>query len=117
MKKSAAKNKARPTGREELLEGLRRLAYARPNDAVRLAAALADEEGALPDIEELDLFLLSELKKTKGGCEVRFINRLDAFEKLASYLLADGEADPGGLEEALKGCAQAIDKRDGAYAD
>lgn len=72
------------------LSGLARLAFGSVNDAVRLTCA----EGELPEeeIAELDLFAVSELKKTKGGgCEVKLCDRQKALALLLE--LGSPEAD------------------------
>ena len=65
--------------REDVTRRLAELAFGRPNDCVRLAL---DE---VADLEELDLSLLSEIKRSeKGMVEVKLIDRLRALEQLAA---------------------------------
>lgn len=64
--------------REDVTRRLAELAFGQPNDCVRLAL----EE--VPDLEGLDLSLLSEIKRSeKGMVEIKLIDRLKALEQLA----------------------------------
>lgn len=66
--------------KERLRRRVEKLATARANDAVRLALM---GEGALPELEGMDLSAVSEFKRgTSGGIEVRFIDRLGALRWL-----------------------------------
>lgn len=63
----------------EAIEGLRRLAFGRVNDALKL---LNDNIPA--HTERLNLFNVSEIKRLKGGgVEIKFFDRLEALEKLS----------------------------------
>ena len=65
--------------RQDVIRRLAQLAFGRANDCVRLV--LEDK----PDLEALDLSLLSELKRNdKGTVEVKLMDRLDALELLLS---------------------------------
>lgn len=83
--------------RQDVTRRLAELAFGRANDCVRLA--LEDT----PDLGELDLSLLSEVKRNeKGTVEIRLIDRLRALEQLA---LMAGQ-DQSGLDafvQALQG--------------
>ena len=73
-------------GREDALRRLAQIAFGRANDCVRLV--LEDD----PPIGELDLTLLSEVKRSeKGAIEVRLADRIRALEEL----LQAGAADDG----------------------
>jgi hypothetical protein len=64
--------------REDVTRRLAELAFGRANDCVRLV--LEDK----PELEALDLSLLSEVKRNeKGTVEIRLIDRLKALEQLA----------------------------------
>lgn len=79
--------------KEDVLRGLGELAFGRVNDCVKLALEEA------PALEELDLTLLSEVKKTeKGLVEVKLVDRLKVLELLAQVA---GD-DKSGAEEFLK---------------
>lgn len=95
--------------RDELLRRMERIASCRVNDAVKLAFL----EGGWPEmIDEMDLAALTELKRSgNGAVEMKFINRVDALERLLE--LTDGrenekaEALFRALERNAEGCAAA----------
>ena len=64
-------------------QGLRRIAFGRVNDAVRLM--FADE--VTPEMaEQADLYCVSEIKRDKGGkVEMKFFDRQSAIERLMDY--------------------------------
>ena len=67
--------------RRDIQRRLAELAFGRANDCVRLVL----EEG--PDVDALDLSLLSEVKRNdKGTVEVKLIDRLQALEALSGML-------------------------------
>ena len=75
-------------GREDALRRLAQIAFGRANDCVRLV--LEDD----PPIGELDLTLLSEVKRSeKGAIEVRLADRIRALEELLQAGAADDGAD------------------------
>ena len=79
--------------KEDVLRGLGQLAFGRVNDCVKLAL----EDGTR--LDELDLTLLSEVKKTeKGLVEVKLVDRLKVLELLAQV----GGDEQNGAEEFLK---------------
>lgn len=84
-----------------VISGLRRLAFGSSSDAVRLV--FAEEFPPPSELEGLDLFGVSEIKRDKGGgVEVRFFDRMKALEKL--YELEKAQEDSkraDGLIEAL----------------
>ena len=96
-----AKKQRTPT-REEILWELSRVAFGKANDCVKLAM---DEECS---VDGLDLTLLAEVKRSKGGVvEVKLVDRLKALELLAELSgrrdaeesplllqLLSGEAEP-----------------------
>ena len=87
--------------RQDVTRRLAELAFGQPNDCVRLAL----EE--MPDLEGLDLSLLSEIKRSeKGMVEIKLIDRLRALEQLAQ---ATGE-DPGQVEAFLKALQSAAEE-------
>ena len=68
----------RPSG--EAVQGLRRIAFANISDSIKL---LRDWD-EIENIDELDLFPISEIKLSKsGGMELKFFDRIKALEKLA----------------------------------
>lgn len=85
--------------REDVIRRLAELAFGSTNDCVRLA--LEDT----PELEKLDLSLLSEIKRNeKGTVEIRLIDRLRALEQLAQAAGQEG-ADPEEFLRALQGAA------------
>lgn len=79
--------------REDVARRLAELAFGQANDCVRLVLEEA------PEIDKLDLSLLSEVKRSeKGAVEVRLVDRLQALEQLAQ--LAGEGAE--GMENFLK---------------
>ncbi|MBR5125352.1 MAG: terminase small subunit [Oscillospiraceae bacterium] len=70
---------------QDVVRRLAEIAFGRANDCVQLV--LAEN----PDLEKLDLSLLSEVKRNeKGTVEIRLIDRLKALEQLA--LAAKGDS-------------------------
>ena len=83
--------------RWDIQRRLAELAFGRANDCVRLVL----EEG--PDVDALDLSLLSEVKRNeKGTVEVRLIDRLQALEAL-SGMLGNEEGEMKAFLQALRG--------------
>ena len=79
--------------RQDVTRRLAELAFGQANDCVRLALEDA------PDLEKLDLSLLSEVKRNdKGTVEIKLIDRLQALEQLAEVA---GEVG-GDLESFLQ---------------
>lgn len=75
--------------RTDVVRRLAELAFGKPNDCVRLAL----EEGIDP--RELDLSLLSEIKRSdKGMVEIKLVDRLRALEMLSQNASgSNGEAE------------------------
>ena len=85
------------TDLEKIRRQLRKMAFGKPNDCVKLA--LCEDV----DIEKLDLSMLTEIKRSeKGTVEIKLIDRLQALEQLAT--VADGEqTDMDDFLKALQG--------------
>lgn len=67
----------------EVKDGLRRIAFASSSDAIKLAAT---DDFSETDLEGLDLFNISEIKRAKnGGVEIKFFDRIKALEKLGEF--------------------------------
>jgi hypothetical protein len=85
--------------REDVTRRLAELAFGRANDCVRLALEDA------PQLDKLDLSLLSEIKRNeKGTVEIRLIDRLKALEQLAQAAGQEG-TDPEEFLRALQSSA------------
>lgn len=90
----------------EVRAGLRRLAFSSSADAVRLL--LADSADSL-NVDELDLFNVSEIKRAKGGgIEVRFFDRIKALEKLGELTQQNVRDSAIPFYEALENGAAAL---------
>ena len=80
--------KERKSFSQQVEKGLCRLAFGSVTDAFRLM--LCEDSLSAEEIEKLDLFNVSEIKRPKGGgLEIKFFDRLKALEKLAA--LGGGE--------------------------
>lgn len=91
--------KERRTFSPQAEKGLCRLAFGSVTDALRLM--LAEETLSAEEIEKLDLFNVSEIKRPKGGgIEIKFFDRLKALEKLAQM--------SGGAENAESSFIKAL---------
>ena len=87
----------RPATRRDVIRRLSELAFGRANDCVRL---VLEQE---PDVDSLDLSLLSEVKRSeRGAVEVRLIDRLEALRQLERSLRGDDGAAEAFLQ-ALQG--------------
>ena len=83
--------------RRDIQRRLAELAFGRANDCVKLL--LEDS----PELDALDLSLLSEVKRNdKGTVEVRLIDRLQALEAL-SGLVGSEEGEMKAFLQALRG--------------
>jgi len=83
--------------------GLERVAFGGVNDAVKL---LFSDDLSEEELEQLDLFCVSEIKRPKsGGVEIKFFDRLKALEKLSEFSDGlEGNASPffNAVEEGAK---------------
>lgn len=87
--------------REALLEQMGRLAYARVNDAVKLAYLPEEEREA---IGRLELSALTEFRRSGAGTvELKFTDRMKALERLLEL------SGPSG-EEQLEGFLQRMEE-------
>ena len=83
--------------RRDIQRRLGELAFGRANDCVRLV--LEDH----PEVDDLDLSLLSEVKRNdKGTVEIRLIDRLQALEAL-SGMVGSEEGEMKAFLQALRG--------------
>lgn len=82
--------------------GLRKLAFGSTADAFKLL--FASEEMTAEDIEKLDLFNVSDIKRSKGGgLEIKFFDRLKALERLAELNGSGGGTQSGFVDALLEG--------------
>ena len=83
--------------RQDVTRRLAELAFGRVNDCVRLVL----EES--PQLQELDLSLLSEVRRSdKGGVEVKLIDRLRVLEQL-TRMTGESRTDMDAFLQALQG--------------
>ncbi len=88
--------------KEDVTRRLAELAFGKPNDCVRLAL----EE--MPDLGDLDLSLLSEIKRSeKGMVEIKLIDRLKALEQLS----ASTEEGDGQVEELIRALQSSVEEQ------
>lgn len=91
------------------VDGLRRLAFGGICDSVRLVFG---EQPAPEELEKLDLFNVSEIKRPKDGClEIKFFDRIKALERLAELdSLSDGNHSAASFYQALEQSASKLDE-------
>ncbi len=83
-------DRTRLVSAEEVISGYRQLAFGSVADALRLV--YSDENPDKFEIEGLELFNVSEIKRPKGGgIEIKFFDRLKALEHLEA--MCDGGKD------------------------
>ncbi len=91
-------------------KGLHRLAFGSVADALKLM--LCEETLTAQQIEELDLFNVSDIKRPKGGgLEIKFFDRLKALEKL-SQLNGGVENSESSFVKALSEGAKLLSEED-----
>lgn len=94
----------------EVEKGLYRLAFGSVADALKLM--LCEESMTPQQIEELDLFNVSDIKRPKGGgLEIKFFDRLKALEKL-SGLSGGAENTESSFIRALSEGAKLLSEED-----
>ena len=80
-----------------VIDGLKKLAFGKVNDAVTLV--FSDDMPPPEILAKMQLFNVSSVKRVKGGgVEVQFFDRQKALEKLYDYALANQN---GKLSESL----------------
>lgn len=95
---------------DEVKTGYRRLAFGSVTDAVKLI--LLDGEIQNENIEEYDLFCVSDIKRAKGGgVEIKFFDRLKALEHLEQLNGEDSKNTALPFYEALEMGAKAVNKK------
>ena len=97
----------RKTGKEEIICGLKRLAFGSVADPMKIILSDGTESF---DTESMDLFGISEIKKPKGGgIEIKFFDRLKALEKLSVLCEGTDEDSSMPFYEAIRKSAKALD--------
>ena len=91
----------------EVEAGLRRLAFGDLSDVIRLITA---EKVSDLEPEKMDLLLVSELKYSKNGVEVKLFDRMKAMLKLAELAELAAESGEEGFFEALEKSANKLER-------
>ncbi len=93
--------------KKEIICGLKRLAFGSVADCLKLI--LSDTEEGF-EIESMDFFNISEIKKPKGGgLEIKFFDRLKALEKLSVICENGDEISTMPFYDAIRKSAKALD--------
>ncbi len=94
------------TSFSEVVSGLRRLAFGSSADAVKL---IFRDEISDDEIEHLDLFNVSDIKRPKnGGLEIKFFDRQKALERLLEISELDDSSGASSFLTALEKGAGAL---------
>lgn len=97
----------RRAGLAEVTEGYRRLAFGSVADAVKLI--MRDEPPNEEELEKLDLTMVSDIKRPKGGgLEVKFFDRLKALDRLCELSAAGSAGEESDFLAALNRSAKAL---------
>ena len=95
------------TGNEEIICGLKRLAFGSVADCLKLILSDSQEDF---DAEKMDFFNISEIKRPKGGgLEIKFFDRLKALEKLSQLCENSDEENSMPFYEAIRKSAKALE--------
>lgn len=90
----------------EVRGGLHRIAFSSSADAIKL---LMSDNADTTDIDSLDLFNVSEIKRPKGGgLEIKFFDRIKALEKLGDISEHIAEDPACSFYEALEKSALSL---------
>ena len=102
----ASVDKQREATEKDIAIGYQRLAFGCISDAVCL---LFSDEVSREEIEKMDLFNVSEIKRKKGGdIEIKFFDRLKALEKLSDIGNVHRENEVSPLFSAIEKGAKAL---------
>ena len=85
-------DKTKLVSSEEIAAGYRQLAFGSVADVLKII--YAEETPKIAELEKLDLFNVSEIKRPKGGgIEIKFFDRMKALEHLEAMNGSAGEED------------------------
>ena len=99
-------DKQREATQKDISIGYQRLAFGCISDAVKL---LFSDEISPEEIERMDLFNISEIKRKKGGdIEIKFFDRLKALERLDDMHMSSREDEESSLFTAIEKSAKAL---------
>lgn len=93
-------DKQRRATDNDIATGFARLAFGCVSDAISL---LFKDEVSASDIEKMDLFNISEIKRKKNGdIEIKFFDRLKALEKLTDITDLSSEENENSIFHAIE---------------
>lgn len=99
-------DKKRLASESTIAAGYYRLAFGCISDAVELVFR---DEITAEELEQMDLFNVSDIKKAKGGgVEIKFFDRLKALEKLQQLSVLQGDTTSNPFYEAIERGAAAL---------
>ncbi len=99
-------DKQRKSNEQDISCGYFRLAFGCVSDAVNL---LFMNEATREQIETMDLFNISEIKRKKGGeIEIKFFDRLKALDKLSELSDLSDSGSASSLYQAIEKGASAL---------
>lgn len=100
-------SKQRRAEHHNISEGYYRLAFGCVSDAVKL---LFSDEISPAEIEQMDLFGISEIKRKKGGdIEIKFFDRLKALDRLSEINLRENDGSSCSIYSAIEKGALALE--------
>ena len=103
-------DKQREATQKDISIGYQRLAFGCISDAVKL---LFSDEISPEEIEKMDLFSISEIKRKKGGdIEIKFFDGLKALEKLEDIWSTHRDDEENSLYSAIEQGARALRNED-----
>ena len=103
-------DKQRKSNRKDIARGYERLAFGCVSDAIRLMFC---ESTDADELERMDLFNISEIKRKKGGdIEIKFFDRIKALEKLLDICDEKGSFTGTSLYSAIASSAAALKEDD-----
>ena len=103
-------DKQREATQKDIAIGYQRLAFGCISDAVCL---LFSDEVSPEEIEKMNLFNISEIKRKKGGdIEIKFFDRLKALEKLEDIWSTHRDDEESSLYSAIEKGSRALRSED-----
>jgi len=101
------KRDAQLSGRREVVNGYRKLAFGPGNDALKLL--FFDEQPCWDELPDLDIFNISEISRPKGGgMTIKFYDRVEAMERLVD--IGNLAQVPEGVKVFYEAIERSIDK-------
>ncbi len=98
-------------GFSDVEKGLSRLAFGSVADAMKLM--LCEDTMTAEEIEKLDLFNVSEIKRPKGGgLEIKFFDRLKALDKLSQCTAGEENSESSFIKALSQGARLLSEEED-----